>query len=252
MARNREWFLIGLICGVSVTAAIAVGLMTLDFHRPFVESLREWQTLATGMVALISVIIPVFWVQLQIDQSRAQEADRRERQHYAARATMPVALSEIIEYAEQALIALKAVPSPAEGRLLIDMPVTWSTPALPNIPSNAIEVLKTCIESAEHGSRAQIAKLLEHLQICNSRLHGLFNDEIASDHKSVTSHNMHAYFADFLELQLRCDRMFKYARRERMEIDYRPALQDLSTHAIFLDLEHYPGFQDALKKRYPE
>lgn len=165
---------------------------------------------------------------------------------------MPVALSEIIDYSELALAALKTVPPPANGGLLITVSEAWEMPKLPHIPAGAVAVLRTCIESADHGPRAEIAKLLEHLQICNSRLHGLFSDEIASARKSATSHNMHTYFADFLELHLRCDRMFKYARRERADIEIMLKLGDLSTRAIFADLEHYPGFQDELKRRYPE
>jgi hypothetical protein len=95
-----------------------------------------------------------------------------------------------------------------------------------------------------------MAKLLEHLQICNSRLHGLFKEEIADAQKSATSHNMHAFFADFLELQLRCDSMFKYARGEHLEIDTRLSLADMKTRALFEGLEHYPAFARALEDRY--
>ena len=164
---------------------------------------------------------------------------------------MPVALSEIIGYAEDALDALKTVPHPTEEGLLIEVPEALQMPTLPRIPADAVAVLRTCIESAEHGPRAEIAKLLEHLQISNSRLHGLFSDEVACARKSATAHNMHTYFADFLELHLRCDRMFRYARRERRDIDSRLALGDLTTRAVFAELEHYPGFQDELKRRYP-
>lgn len=247
--RPHEWFLVSFALGATVAASAAVALMTLGLHATFVDWLKEWSTLLTGFMALVAALITVVYIQRQIEQTRAQESERRERQHYAARATLPAALADLVEYADAALVALKAVPLPTGSCTRIRVAGGWACPTQPRVPSEAVAVLKACIETAELGPREEMAKLLAHLQICNTRLKGLFED-LSLDRRIVTTNNMHHYLGDFLELYLRSDRMIRYARSEEPEITINITLGDMTTRAIHSDLEHYPGLSEALAKRY--
>lgn len=245
--RPNEWFLVGFILGAATTAvaAIAFGILSIGRHETFLNGLREWQTLVAGLLALIAII----WIQRQISQARIQENERRERQHYAARATLPAALADLVDYADEALTALKAVPHATGTSSLIKVQDGWKQPPLPLVPKESVAVLKACIETADFGPRKEMAKLLADLQVANSRLKGLFED-LPVDRKIVTSSNMDQYFADFLELYVRCDRMIRYGRSEQPDIAINIGLGDMTTRAIHSGLEHYPGLTDALVRRY--
>jgi hypothetical protein len=223
--------------------------MMLTVQEAAVKALYQWQTLIAGLLALVAIV----WLQRQISFAREQENERRERQHFAARATMPAALNDVVDYAKAGIEALKTVPRPTGNSALIAVPLEWTPPKLPGIPSEAVAVLRTCIESADYGPRKEIAKLLSDLQICNSRLYDLFEETLSPQgraRRSATSYNMQLYFGDFLELYLRCDRMFRYARGEQPEIALNITLGDMTTRAVFADLEGYPGLTEALTKRY--
>ena len=251
--KRSEWYVIGVVMGASVTAAIATLLMTLDWRKGLVEWAKDWQTLIAGFMALGGAYLSVRWIQRQIDHARDQENDRIERAHYADRATMAAALSELVNYAKDALEAFKQVPTPTSELEILEPPSGWTMPQLPRVSSDAIGVLRACIETAEVGPRAEIAKLLEHLQICNSRLYGFFHDEfVAKGQSAISQHNMHTHFADFLELHVRSDDMISYARGETADIENPATLGRMNTRAIFANLEHYPGLNDELKARYPE
>ena len=249
----KAWFWLGSFFGASLAGVIACALMTLGLHSSIRAWLQEFQTLLTGFMALGGAIITVVWIQRQIDQAHTQEADRRERQHFAARATMPAALAELVDYAEDALEALRKIPEPTAAIAILHPPTGWVPPPLPRVPNDAVAVLRTCIETADLGPRQEIASLLAHLQICNSRLYGLFNDEfVANSRLVITQRDMHTHFADFVELHLRSDRMIKYARGEEKEIENPTCLSSIMTRAIFANLENYPGFKEALAQRYRE
>jgi hypothetical protein len=248
-----EWYVIGIIMGASVTAIVAVLLMILGLHDATIANVKYWETLLTGAMALAGAIATVHWIQRQIDQAREQEADRIERALFAARATMPAALADIVKFAAQGLIALKRIPQASQYRTLIKLPEGWTAPPLPSVPSYAVEVIRACIETADTDTREQMADLLRHLQICNSRLRGVFEEEfVPGSRYALGVHEMHAHLADFVELHLRSDQMISYARGETASIENAATMDAMVRRSIFSGLEHYPGYLDEVRRRYRE
>ncbi len=60
---------------------------------------NQWQTLISGGLAILAALIGAGFVYYQTRQVRLFELDRLGRRHVAARSTLPLVLSSIMEYA---------------------------------------------------------------------------------------------------------------------------------------------------------
>lgn len=165
--RPKEHFIVGVALGTSIAALAAVTLMTLGLYPTFGQWLEKWQTLLTGFMALAGAIGTVWWIQRQIDQARsqqteqrAQEEERRERHQFAARATLPAALAELIDYVDAAIEALEAVPVAGSNAEIPLEVKKGGQRNYPIVPAEAVSVLRTCIETADRQPREQMRLLL--------------------------------------------------------------------------------------------
>src|SRR4051794_35525172 len=88
--------------------------------------LNRYQTLIVGVVAFVGAFLTVQAVRAQIQQADRLEDERRERESYAARATLPLALSAITGYAEgcmhEILAAHAAWRTGSFGPVTLNMP----------------------------------------------------------------------------------------------------------------------------------
>src|SRR5262249_54192223 len=154
-----------------------------------------------------------------VQAARDEEENRRDREHYAARAAMPAALAEIVRYATATLRILKPMRPPA-GQEQIQYGADWSAPTLPVVPSQSLGVLQTCMQSADptRNTRQEIATLFEELQIMDSRVRTLMEEVRLESTTVVTRQNLHEQIMDAIELYIRCNQMFEYARRRTEEM----------------------------------
>jgi ABC-type nickel/cobalt efflux system permease component RcnA len=67
----------------------------------------HWQTLVTGIIALVGAWWTVRGIRSQIKQTIEFERDQHEREERAARSVLPMALSEIAQYAIDCIKLLK-------------------------------------------------------------------------------------------------------------------------------------------------
>ena len=91
-ADSTFWFWLGIVGGASIAASIFAALLAVGLDsdlRRWGTLLYDWQTLVTGVLALLGAAATVAVVRQQINASHAQEEERRSRTHYAARAAMP-------------------------------------------------------------------------------------------------------------------------------------------------------------------
>lgn len=245
--RPHEWFTVGFILGAAIAASVAVALMMFAVQESAIKALHEWQTLIAGLLALVAIV----WLQRQISLAREQESARRERHHFAARATLPAALAELVDYTDEALSTLKRV---AVSNDRGDIPyVGQQEIQTSGIPPSAVNVVRTCIESADAQPREEMRKLLEELQVAHSNLRGLSEDvrpEPDTD-KSVSVNAVHHNIGRYLELALRCDSMFDFARAKQDYIE--PAVitfAEMKSRATRSDVRSYPGFVEWLARNY--
>ena len=128
---------------VLLVGALLVGLAclmvgTAPRYSNFSLWLRDWQTLIAGLVALGAALATIEWMQKQIEETQWQADDRRRRELDAARAVLPLALSEISSYESAVARTLKFLldralaSGPAEDIFApVELPDDFTVPTLP-------------------------------------------------------------------------------------------------------------------------
>lgn len=133
----------------------------------------EWETLVTGIVAVLVAALTVRKLSEQIRQTERLAADQRKRRARAARAMLPLALSEIADYATACIQGLYALHSCFRPNGALNQPqvegslAAWTSPRL---PENVLFLLKECIEFSDDGPAEAMAELVRHFQVQNSRI----------------------------------------------------------------------------------
>ena len=128
----------------------------------------HWQTLISGILAIIAALFGAGLVYHQTRQTRAIEEDRLQRRHAAARSTLPLVLSSIMNYARQVGAGMRQLYlSSAGNHVDRDRLVDWDIPA---VPPGETAALANVIEAASNDTADVIADLLGHLQVQSGRI----------------------------------------------------------------------------------
>lgn len=250
--RTAFWLGIGTgAAGVVFLFSLLLSMASESTLSAISAFLYRWQTLIAGGLALAGAYLTVAELERQLAQEREQEGRRRWRKHYAARAGLPSALTQIVEYARQSLSVLEGIALPGSGSRVIHSP-GWARPEIPSVPKEALATLQTCIESADQASMPKLARTLEEFQILHARLDGLMDDISPGSSMIVTTFYLGEQIVDYLEFDIRCSKMFDYARRVTDEIDDSVSFDEIRTRASFagIELADYPGIEALIARRY--
>ncbi len=149
-------FALGVVFGVA--AAVLIGSLSFSIatERAVFEALWKWQTLIAGMLALVGAGVTVRSMNAQSRQLQDQYRDRIERQQYAARAGAPAALAELMNYTQAMLAELRALPRADEYDISDLREEMGKLDRMPALPTDAMKVLRVCIETANKKSGLQI------------------------------------------------------------------------------------------------
>jgi hypothetical protein len=125
--------------------------------------LLDWQTLAAGLLALLGAWLTVRQIRRQIAQVDTAAEALRKRSETAAKAVLPLALSEVSGYASRCMLLL--------GKL-IETPGTKisSDCSAPALPQEVISTLQDCVRYANDDIQKKIAVLLGKIQVQRARL----------------------------------------------------------------------------------
>lgn len=104
--------MIGGVLLLSILELILVAIVFPELKR----TLFDWQTLVAGVLALIGAGATVYYIHLQIKQVEYLEVARRSREEMAARAVLPLALSQIVKYAVDCIKQIEEHSSRPGGR----------------------------------------------------------------------------------------------------------------------------------------
>lgn len=177
--------------------------------------LYNWQTLTSGILAVIVATVTVFVIHWQISEERKRHADALYRKSLSARAQMPGALSAICEFTEQCIL--------------------WydrKHPTPPVAPAAAIDALKAGIEFADNDTATRIFELVSFYQIHNARLNATTPPVKAPEDADRL----------FDTTKLRCltDYLFPYARNEEKTAPvYNPSQDEMMTALKIITGPHY-------------
>jgi hypothetical protein len=188
--------------------------------------LFEWQTLLTGILALVGAIWTVRLIREQISQVERHETDRLVRQHRAKRFLMAHSLSTSARYSERVIADL----SVARGMFNEDRRLAgnWIPPIF---PSEVIVNLAEFIETSDRSDvNALVGELIGQLQILESRLASLVEDSRVF--RVGIKMNIAEYQIQAAKVLQICSALFPYCRTETenvpLELDRGAVLQSLA------------------------
>ena len=217
-----------------ILAYIAIGIWSLlalwALFLNYGEVIERWQTLIAGILALAAAAWTAILINKQILQSEKQEQNRVQRRLVAARATLPLALSGICNYAKDVCSELKLIyPFTETAGVKFGIPTFTITP----VPVSLISDLERMIEATTSPSVAnRIADIICEIQTLNARTHDLdeklHSPSYVGKRESVTN-----YLIQSAELLSLAESLFKYARRRSDEVG---DFDSDTVHAAFVHL----------------
>lgn len=201
----------------------------------------RWQTLIAGIVAIGAALIGGAFVNAQIRLAKDQEDERRRRRQAATRATMPLTLSALMEYARGCGQALRRLYLAAHGNAA--RAAQMGTFDLPPVPGEKIVALAEIIEAGDREVGKAIAALLRNLQVQDARLRSTKAEILdpQSNTRSVSTLALDDYIIDAADLYARCEGMLGYAREKAETVGGEPSAADLR-RALTLMGFHEPAF----------
>jgi len=184
---------------------LATELSVLDQKR-VISCLEFWlnryQTLLTGIFALAGAFATVWAVLVQVRHANQAEERQLAREREAWRGVLALALSGVVDYANQCSKAVLELEQLTSSRGLKPAPSHF-----PELPEALIQTLRECIRISHSEEAKKIAELLSRLQIQNARLKQFHSESWVSDHAIDQA------LWDAAELYALASPLFDYARR---------------------------------------
>ena len=173
--------------------------------------LYHYQTLISGILALIAGGATVYFIRLQIKSAKDQHAEIIERQYRSTRANLPLALSELSDYAQECLFVLDAAMSGHDEDDDIKVELT-----APNLPGAAVRSIAELIALATEDDANKLQAVLQFIQIQHSRLQSQVRDlsPTKSPGAIVIKQNLRHDVLDACILQKMTNYLFPFARWE--------------------------------------
>ena len=183
----------------------------------FTRSLQGWQTLIAAVVAAVAVIVAFKNTDRSLAHAERLEANRRRRKHAAVRAVLPLALSQVIAYAERSAWALNDLVSKCKGETLPSGVVPESL--IEPLPSETLKSLADFIEYTDATSVEVLESTVAWIQIFDSRMRALaqHNNDPAKTWVVVRT-EIEGLIVDAATIHAGAASAFDYARRRRAQM----------------------------------
>jgi len=173
----------------------------------------DWQTLIAGLLALGAAAITAFFLRKQIRQTEKLHQAELQRRHSAARATLPLTLSGMIENVEEMMEALHAAKQEISDHLHNQLNFE-----LPPVPANHIAELQEVIASTERQDVIElISEIIGEIQILWARARILV-DERERRHLAGLKQHIDEWIILSAQIYALVEVLFPYARSETDEV----------------------------------
>jgi hypothetical protein len=188
----------------------------LDCLRGLLNEIKPWQTLIGATIALLAAGIAFHNTSRSLRQNKEQEANRRRRKHAAVRATLPLALAQISNYAAQSARNLdEFLREHPDGPLPPVPPRFIQSP-----PAEALATLSDFIEYSDAPLNVGIVEdMVASIQIYDSSLRELVAR--ANDPRGpgiVIRHNLETAVINAAAIYAGTSTLFDYARRREQQL----------------------------------
>lgn len=216
----------------------------------FAAWLQSWQTLASAMVASIAAVIAFRNTSRSLQHAESLERRRRNRKHAAVRAVLPLALSQVNEYAERSARGLDE---------LVDKCVAQSLPAgtaSPNLahalPGETLKTLAEFIEYSDQVNADLIEATVAAIQIHDARTRGIVerNNDPSGD-RLVTKFELEGRIVDAAAIYAAAGAVYDYARRRKDTLPETIKWADVTSALNNMGFWHelHPRLQEDINRR---
>jgi len=233
----------GIFSGIVLSGLIG----TTVSEEYFIQWVKEFQTLISGIIALVGALFTVAAIRRQISSSEKSHEDLLERNLVSARSVLPMALSELVTYGESCLSVSFRM---AKGHEI---------EPLKKLSGSHNDVFREVIKYAPQERQEQMAELLAHLQVQISRMtrevaeyRPMGREEILYANRiGDEDPNKRENILDAAKLIFQAEDLFCFARREEEE-EERSRIQRFRGLMIRLTLnpEDWPNLLDAAARRF--
>ena len=214
MPINRPFFdALNVVLGMAIAAFLFCVGHTIagDSLEIQLARLKEWQTLATGFIAVIVGGMTVRAIMAQIHLAKNQEEERTSRKLYAAKTALPAALSSLLNYSEKCVNILHTYRGHL-GDEIDGVLRDWEPEKFPNPSDSALLAVQLCVEFETDATlRDALAWPLQRVQILSSRLSTIHESIAADGDLHVGRGTLTDRLVDQLEFQVRLNQCFDYA-----------------------------------------
>jgi hypothetical protein len=178
-------------------------------------------------------------VQHQLKAQAASAEGARKTKEFSARATLPLSLSALHQYATRCISTIERLP---------DHPAAGTTMDIPPLPLDDVNTIREALEHMKREPAKQLAITLKFLQIQRARLQEL-EEEVFDG--AVSSFVRQRRLIDAVDLVGLIDRSFTYARGEdfaapKLNVDEFDSAFRKYTNS---EVAEYPIIENELKYR---
>lgn len=160
---------------------------------------------------MIAAVLAYWNTTRSISHARQLDKEKRTRKHAALRAVLPLALSDITQYAAKTSVGLIRLINLCENEVAPKIAVAREL-QIEAVPSSSIDELAEFIEYSEARDAEVLEATLARIQIHDARLRRLL-ESAASDQGVVTRHNLESLVVDAAIVYAGASSFFAYARR---------------------------------------
>jgi hypothetical protein len=189
--------------------------------KRMLDILHDWQTLIAGALALIAASLTIRAMNKQTNAAIDIAEKRRQSEERAARAALPLGLSDISLYSKRC-IKLMAAQAESYSLARLQFPDNLEAPAFPN---NSIELLQASARFATDGAGEKIATVLNVIQVQHARLISTLTKK-RDGHGDVHQSEIVDAIFDAAELSVLVDELYEYGRSGRDKI--KPSREAIS------------------------
>lgn len=239
-------FASGRICSPVMSGECRARAFNFIGDLVWLSDLKDWQTLASGVLAVGAALVGAYFINKQIHLAEKQERERLLRKELAARSVLPLMLSQLMEYARVNAKALKRTLDASSGGTYRGDP---SAIEIRPVPLPLVMEIKNLIEATPSRVGERLADMLSDVQIIGARLDDFANPE---EGRILLAENIKSFIIDTVELHARAASAFAYARRRSNEIGDENDVGNrilTSLHLLGFDDHAYPDLLDKAKQR---
>jgi hypothetical protein len=166
------------------------------------QQVFDWQTLIAGFLALVGAGWTVRGLRAQIRQTHQLAEDRRRHEELAARAVVPLSVSDMSRYSRDCIQLLTIYVTG-------ERPIVPADLEVPSASSDSIGAFRDCARFADPKVAMQIHTLLSAVQVQQARLRSLIRK---SRGKQMSLSKGVDAIIDAAEVHAKSDDLFSYAR----------------------------------------